>query len=104
MELPFVGTCGHVFCQDCISKAAKATMDTVARNREMYGNDNENTDYLWQEIDTALEAKEFLDDVYDGHGRLEERHKPIAVPCCPSCRAPGGFFRLFCAQSRTGNA
>ena len=94
MVNPFAGSCGHIFCRECISKAAQATMNTVAENRETYGDDNENMDYMWDEIQDAQDMKNHLEALY-GRNVADDNFTPIAVPTCPSCRAPAAFFKLY---------
>ena len=80
-----VGTCGHVFCRGCITRASEATLETIRNDHE------EDADYMFEEISNANYMKEVIDDT----SSYTEATASIAVPCCPTCRAPGAFFRLF---------
>ena len=85
MSYPHVGTCGHVFCRGCITRASEATLETIRNDHE------EDADYMFEEISNANYMKEVIDDT----SSYTEATASIAVPCCPTCRAPGAFFRLF---------
>ena len=72
MSYPNVGTCGHVFCRGCITRASEATLETIRNDHE------EDADYMFEEISNANYMKEVIDDT----SSYTEATASIAVPCC----------------------